>query len=439
MFKTDNYICIYYSCLHKTMEVLYTRVSLHTIVNIVPRELNKNLERTIVKKIKDEMEGKCMKDGFIRSNSVFITGRSLGKTVQSQFNGALSYSVNYVADLCNPVEGDIFPCRALVINKMGIVLVSSEEEPSPVNVLLAKQHHMNDMEFESIKTGDVVYCKVIGKRFDSGETQISIIGKLSSKEEYKEFVNKKYSSPKTQKQVKEPEVEPEPEPEPEPEVEPEPEPEPEPEVEQPEPEPEVEQPEPEPEVEQPEPEPEPEPETKKESMESEGEPINYFSRSKDNKWLSTFNKGNPFEFKGRKYATVEHAFHSQKVVCGEESTESKKYQDLFTMDTPNYMGDDPKEAKKNGSKKSMKSMGNISICKTWDDDRVGIMKQITDTYYQANPELKEKLINTGKQPLIHKGFAIDAFWGMKGKKGEPDVGKNMHGKILMELRNEYTK
>ena len=41
--------------------------------------------------------------------------------------------------------------------------------------------------------------------------------------------------------------------------------------------------------------------------------INYFSRSKQNKWLSTFNKANPFEYEGYTYPTVEHAFHSQKI------------------------------------------------------------------------------------------------------------------------------
>ena len=167
------------------MDDLYTRITQHAVVNVTPSELNKKLDKTILKKIKSEIEGKCMKDGFIRPNSVLITSRSLGKAIQSQFNGALSFSVEYVADLCNPVEGDIFQCRVEVINKMGIILVSSEEDPSPVNVLLAKQHHMDNETFIQLKVGETVYIKVIGKRFDSGESQISIIGILSSKEEYK--------------------------------------------------------------------------------------------------------------------------------------------------------------------------------------------------------------------------------------------------------------
>lgn len=167
------------------MDDLYTRITQHAVVNVTPSELNKKLDKTILKKIKSEIEGKCMKDGFIRPNSVLITSRSLGKAIQSQFSGALSFSVEYVADLCNPVEGDIFQCRVEVINKMGIILVSSEEDPSPVNVLLAKQHHMDNEAFIQLKVGENVYIKVIGKRFDSGESQISIIGILSSKEEYK--------------------------------------------------------------------------------------------------------------------------------------------------------------------------------------------------------------------------------------------------------------
>ena len=409
------------------MDDLYTRVTLHSVVNITPQELNKRLNKTIVNKIKNEMEGKCMKDGFIRPNSVMITSRSLGKSVQSQFNGALSFSVEYVADLCNPVEGDIFQCRVEVINKMGIILVSSDEDPSPVNVLLAKQHHMNNDEFQMIKPNDIVYIKVIGKRFDSGESQISIIGLLSSKKEYNELMQSKAEVPEpiTTFEVETPK-----------------EPEPEPEVKESEPEPEVKEPEPEPEPEVKEPEPEPEPEIEEPEPEVkepvvEGEPIHYFTRSKDTKWLSVFHKAKPFTYDGRSYATVEHAFHAQKAMCDDKNKENvEKLKDFLTIGKPNYIGDDPKEAKKYGSKKAFKEHG-VTLCKDWNTKRLQVMKDITRAYYNANPEMKQKLINTGNRPLLHKGFRIDSYWGMSGKKDETPVGENKHGKILMELRREF--
>ena len=61
------------------------------------------------------------------------------------------------------------------------------------------------------------------------------------------------------------------------------------------------------------------------------------------------------------------------------------------------------------------------------------MEEITREYYLSNSDLTDKLIKTGEKLLIHKGFRIDDYWGVK----KEDVGENNHGKILMKLREEF--
>ena len=148
--------------------------------------------------------------------------------------------------------------------------------------------------------------------------------------------------------------------------------------------------------------------------------ITYFSKSKDNKWLSTFNRGEPFNYDGLLYPTVEHAFHAQKV----DDEKKEEYQELFTNDTI-----DPSEAKKMGGKKNFK-LNEFSLRKDWDNVKLEKMKEITMEYYAANPKLAEKLRKTGSKKLLHTGFRIDDYWGIK-KNGE---GENNHGKILMKIR-----
>lgn len=153
-------------------------------------------------------------------------------------------------------------------------------------------------------------------------------------------------------------------------------------------------------------------------------PIQYFSKTREWGWLSTFEKASPFLFLSRQYETVEHAFNAQK--CFDAA-----YQDLFTQGTLNYIGGDPLLAKVTGSKKSFET-SLFSLRKDWNSVRVNIMKQCTDAFYQENPTLKEKLINTYPRQLQHTGYKIGTFWGMqKGK------GNNEHGKILMNLRLQY--
>ena len=61
---------------------------------------------------------------------------------------------------------------------MGILARAGEGDPPPLSILLAKQHHMNNPKFEKMREGYNIRVKIIGKRFDSGENQISIIGLL---------------------------------------------------------------------------------------------------------------------------------------------------------------------------------------------------------------------------------------------------------------------
>jgi N-glycosidase YbiA len=156
-------------------------------------------------------------------------------------------------------------------------------------------------------------------------------------------------------------------------------------------------------------------------LKEENEIMKYFSNSKDNKWLSTFNKANPFEYEGLIYSTVEHAFHSQKV----NDEKKEEFQRLFTDKEL-----EPNEAKKLGGRKYFEEM-NYSLRKDWNSIKLQVMKDITKSYYLANPEMLQKLKETDDKILTHAGFRIDNFWGVKN-----DEGENNHGKILMKIREE---
>lgn len=153
--------------------------------------------------------------------------------------------------------------------------------------------------------------------------------------------------------------------------------------------------------------------------------IKYFSRSKDNKWLSAFNKAKPFEYEGFTYPTVEHAFHAQKIDPKDpKEKEYKKY-----LSNPDLK---PNEAKMYGGKTSYKK-NKFNFRDDWDEIKLKVMKEITEAYYSANPEMKQKLIDTNDAELLHTGPRIDPFWGLTKNGGE-----NNHGKILMELREKYS-
>jgi ribA/ribD-fused uncharacterized protein len=158
------------------------------------------------------------------------------------------------------------------------------------------------------------------------------------------------------------------------------------------------------------------------------EEIKYFSLSKNNKWLSTFNVANPFKYNGMEYSSVENAFHAQKVDDNDERAEEYRYALSTNVEDPLNPGD----AKKFGGKKSFQENG-FTLRADWDKVKLRIMKEITREYYLSNQDFRDKLIKTGNKKLVHSGFRIDDYWGVKKTGGE-----NNHGKILMELREELS-
>ena len=64
------------------------------------------------------------------------------------------------------------------------------------------------------------------------------------------------------------------------------------------------------------------------------------------------------------------------------------------------------------------------------------MEEITILYYDSNSEMKSKLLDTKNKVLIHKGRNIDDYWGVTTKDNR---GQNIHGKILMKIRDKLIK
>jgi hypothetical protein len=61
---------------------------------------------------------------------------------------------------------------------MGILAGVPHEDNSPLNILLARQHHNNNKYYDKIQEKDIIKIKILGKRYEYGDTQISIIGVL---------------------------------------------------------------------------------------------------------------------------------------------------------------------------------------------------------------------------------------------------------------------
>lgn len=87
------------------------------------------------------------------------------------------------------------------------------------------------------------------------------------------------------------------------------------------------------------------------------------------------------------------------------------------------------QAKTPGKAKKMGRL--VKLRSDWESVKIDIMTQLVLDKFSQNPDLKQKLLDTGNIELIEGNTWGDKFWGVDG--GE---GKNHLGKILMYVREK---
>jgi hypothetical protein len=155
---------------HKNLynQMLITRRMPISIVNI-----GNTIKETLEKAIAQQIEGKCIVEGYIKPRSVEVITFSSGLVTGAN----VIFEVVFQCDVCSPVEGMHIKCIAKHINKAGI-RAEINESPSPVVIFIARDHNYNSPLFAEVKENDEVKVRVIGQRFELNDKYISIIAEI---------------------------------------------------------------------------------------------------------------------------------------------------------------------------------------------------------------------------------------------------------------------
>lgn len=124
-------------------------------------------------------------------------------------------------------------------------------------------------------------------------------------------------------------------------------------------------------------------------------------------FLSNFHPA-PVRVDHMDFMTSEHAFQALKTV---DHGDRCRIAGLKT----------PGQAKAAGKK--------VKLRDNWNDIRVEVMRQVLICKFDQNPDLAQKLIETGDAELIEGNTWNDTFWGVCRGKGQNNLGK-----LLMEIR-----
>jgi DNA-directed RNA polymerase subunit E'/Rpb7 len=129
-----------------------------------------NLVENISLDLSNHIEGKCVPEGFIKRNSIRIVNYSAG-IITGKF---VTFTVVFECLVCRPVEGMKFKTIIKNITKAGI-RCETMENPSPVVVFIARDHHFKSKEFSQLNLEEQVTVKVIGIRYELNDPYISVI------------------------------------------------------------------------------------------------------------------------------------------------------------------------------------------------------------------------------------------------------------------------
>lgn len=140
-----------------------------------------------------------------------------------------------------------------------------------------------------------------------------------------------------------------------------------------------------------------------------------FYRVKDEYGCFSNFSPHPLVIDGSFYYTSEHYFQSEK------------FED-FTYQQSIRAAKSPMIAARMGRNKEM------PLREDWEESKCEIMKKALWAKVMQHSDVREALIGTGRSEIVEH-TKNDSFWA----DGGDGSGKNMLGKLLMELRDELTK
>lgn len=141
--------------------------------------------------------------------------------------------------------------------------------------------------------------------------------------------------------------------------------------------------------------------------------IEFYGPHEANAYLSNWYPASIY-LKGKIWPSSEHYYQAQKL----EGTEFEEI--CRRMESPRLTFEYTRRPE-------------IPVRNDWDEVKVDVMRDAVYAKFSQNPELKEKLLATGDLEIIENSL-IDSFWGI----GADRQGKNILGKILMEIREKLT-
>jgi DNA-directed RNA polymerase subunit E'/Rpb7 len=164
-----------------TTPALFKPVYLDKRVSLTPSELRVaagNMDEFLVAKIRDGLEGLCCAHGYVRPGSTTILGRSMGQAEHGLFTADFLYHCKVKVSCLMPHADQVVEGRVLKVNKSGayVLLVENGELLEAMRILLPRDLHIGNSEFEGLQVGQGIRVRILRSRFQTNDAFIQAVG-----------------------------------------------------------------------------------------------------------------------------------------------------------------------------------------------------------------------------------------------------------------------
>jgi DNA-directed RNA polymerase subunit E'/Rpb7 len=153
-------------------------------VALTPKDLSQNIESidAILKdKLQKKLEGKCSRNGFVVPGKLTVLSRSMGTMERGRFTGSILFHIQAEAEVLNPSEGATLEGVVIRKNKMGMYVsysVNDSKKEDAIRVIIPRDLHIGDENFEKIEIGERVKVQIKKSRFQINDPYILSVGVL---------------------------------------------------------------------------------------------------------------------------------------------------------------------------------------------------------------------------------------------------------------------
>jgi len=144
-------------------------------VALTPADLSREItsfDEILLDRLKKTLEGKCSRHGFVIPGSLELLSRSMGSAEKGRFTADFLYYLKAQGKVYNPPDGFQVEGEVIRKNKMGLYVIIE----NAVRIMIPRDLHIGNEEFDSIQIGDIVRAEIKKSRFQVNDTHILSIG-----------------------------------------------------------------------------------------------------------------------------------------------------------------------------------------------------------------------------------------------------------------------